>query len=157
MTPGADGALALAMLKHIIKSNQYDHEFVETYTKGFDEFCAYLDTLEMEQLSAWCGISEEDIRKLADIFCSTTRISLVAYTGLEYQLSAIQNNRAIYVLWAITGKLDAPGSIYLNARNMPTVPLKDMPEEEEMPIGAREYPIFYKFAGKYSACHPPER
>ena len=156
VTPGADGALALAMLKHIIKSNQYDHEFVETYTKGFDEFCAYLDTLEMEQLSAWCGISEEDIRKLADIFCSTTRISLVAYTGLEYQLSAIQNNRAIYVLWAITGKLDAPGSIYLNARNMPTVPLKDMPEEEEMPIGAREYPIFYKFAGNGQFSCVPE-
>ena len=35
----------------------------------------------MEQLSKWCGISVTDIEKLTDIFCSTAKIPLVAYTG----------------------------------------------------------------------------
>lgn len=147
ITPGADGALALAMLKLIVDSERYDRKFVENYTEGFDEFHTYLDTLEIEQLSLWCGISKEDIEKLTDIFCSTTKVSLVAYTGLEYQLSAIQNNRAIYVLWAITGKLDAPGGIYLDVKNPKTIMLKEMPEKENMPVGVEEYPVFYKFSG----------
>lgn len=147
ITPGTDGALALAMLKLIVDSERYDRKFVENYTKGFDEFHSYLNTLEIEQLSLWCGISKEDIEKLTDIFCSTTKVSLVAYTGLEYQLSAIQNNRAIYVLWAITGKLDVPGGIYLDVKNPKTIMLREMPEKENMPVGAEEYPVFYKFSG----------
>ena len=139
ITPGSDGALALAMLKLIIDSGRYDHEFVEKYTRGFEEFKAYLDTQAMEQLSKWCGISVTDIEKLTDIFCSTTKIPLVAYTGLEYQLSAIQNNRAIFVLWAITGKLDAPGAIYLNAKGLETPKLFEIPEEDK-PIGVDEFP-----------------
>ena len=146
ITPGSDGALALAMLKLIIGSGRYDHEFIEKYTRGFEEFKAYLDTQTMEQLSKWCGISVTDIEKLTDIFCSTAKIPLVAYTGLEYQLSAIQNNRAIFVLWAITGKLDAPGAIYLNAKGLETPKLFEIPEDDK-PIGADEFPLFYKFSG----------
>lgn len=155
ITPGADGALALAMLKLIVDSERYDRKFVENYTEGFDEFHTYLNTLEIEQLSLWCGISKEDIEKLTDIFCSTTKVSLVAYTGLEYQLSAIQNNRAIYVLWAITGKLDAPGGIYLDVKNPKTIMLREMPEKENMPVGVEEYPVFYKFSGnRQFSCVP---
>ena len=42
ITPGSDGALALAILKMIISSGRYDHEFVEKYTRGFEEFNACL-------------------------------------------------------------------------------------------------------------------
>lgn len=48
ITPGADGALALAMLKLIVDSERYDRKFVENYTEGFDEFHTYLNTLEIE-------------------------------------------------------------------------------------------------------------
>ena len=146
ITPGADGALALAMLKLIVDGGRYDHDFVRDFTRGFDEFKAYLDSLTMEQLSAWCGVPEEQIRQLTDLFCSTEKISLVAYTGLEYQLSAIQNNRALYVLWAITGKLDVEGAIYLNARNVPTFRLREL-EVENPPVGMKEFPLFYRFFG----------
>lgn len=98
VVPGADGALALAMLKLIINSGCYDKEFVRDYTRGFEEFKQYLDTLTIEQLSTWCGVSLDMINELTDIFCSTEKISLVSYTGLEYQLSGIQNNRAIFTL-----------------------------------------------------------
>lgn len=153
--PGSDGALALAMLKLIIGSGRYDEEFVRDYTWGFEELRTYLDTLTMEQLSAWCGVSKETIRELTDIFCSTEKISLVAYTGLEYQLSAIQNNRAIFTLWAITGKLDVEGGIYLNCRHVPTFRPKELPTENK-PIGAGEFPVFYQFMGGGQFCRFPK-
>ena len=145
ITPGSDGALALAMLKLIIDGERYDRNFVLNYTRGFDEFKTYLDTLDLEQLSAYCGISTEQIRELTDIFCSTEKISLVSYTGLEYQLSGIQNYRAIYILWAITGKLDVEGGICLPYAQ-PTYQPKSL-EEDDLPLGAKEYPVFYKLTG----------
>lgn len=143
--PGADGALALAMLKLIIASERYDKDFVRDYTRGFDELKNYLDTLTIEQLSAWCGVSIDLINKLTDIFCSTEKISLVSYTGLEYQLSGIQNNRAIFTLWAITGKLDVEGGIYLNCKNVPTFQPRPLPAEPL--VGTDEFPMYYKFMG----------
>jgi len=154
ITPGSDGALALAMLKLIVDSGRYDRDFVRDYTRGFEEFRAYLGSLTMERLSAWCGISQEQIGRLTDLFCSTPKISLVAYTGLEYQLSAIQNNRAIYVLWGITGKLDVEGGIYLNTRKAPTFRLRELPTEHK-PIGLDEFPLFYRFTGTGQfSCFP---
>lgn len=79
---------------------------------------------------------------------------LVAYTGLEYQLSAIQNNRAIFTLWAITGKLDVEGGIYLNCRNVPTFVPKELPVENK-PVGMDEFPMFYKFIGMDSSAVSP--
>ena len=153
--PGSDGALALAMLKLIIDSERYDREFVRDYTRGFEEFKTYLDSLTLEQLSSWCGVSIDMIEQLTDIFCSTEKISLVSYTGLEYQLSGIQNNRAIFTLWAITGKLDVKGAIYLNCKNVPTFQLQELPTENK-PVGIDDFPMFYKFTGYGQFCRFPK-
>lgn len=144
--PGADGALAIAMLKIIVEEEKYDKEFVRDFTRGFEEFSQYLHSVSIQEMSEYCGVSAEDIRRLVTIFCSTTKISLVSYTGLEYQLSGVQNNRAIQTLWAITGKLDVPGGIYLNALNAPTIPL-GKPEDVEKAIGASRYPVFSRIMG----------
>lgn len=153
--PGSDGALALAMLKLIIDNDRYDKEFVKEYTIGFDEFKEYLDSLTLEQLSTWCGVSIEKIQEITDIFCSTEKISLISYTGLEYQFSAIQNNRAIFTLWAITGKLDVEGGIYLNAKAVSTLQLRNLPTENK-PVGIDEFPLFYKFSGEGQFCRFPK-
>lgn len=144
--PGSDGALALAMLKKIIESGRYDQAFVRDYVRGFEDLKTYLDTLKYAQLSKWCGVPESLIDELTDLFCSTEKISLIAYTGLEYQASAVQNNRAIYTLWAITGKLDVEGGIYLNAKGIHTFELKELPTENP-PLGVQEFPMYYKFMG----------
>jgi anaerobic selenocysteine-containing dehydrogenase len=153
--PGSDGALALAMLKLIINNERYDKEFVQEYTIGFDEFKEYLDSLTLEQLSTWCGVSIEKIQEITDIFCLTEKISLISYTGLEYQFSAIQNNRAIFTLWAITGKLDVEGGIYLNAKAVSTLQLINLPTENK-PVGIDEFPLFYKFSGEGQFCRFPK-
>lgn len=155
VVPGADGALALAMLKIIVEEGRYDRDFVRDFTRGFDELRDYLQTLTFEQLSAWCGVSVGQIRELTGIFCSTEKISLVAYTGLEYQLSAIQNGRAIYTLWALTGKLDVPGGMLFNCKHVPVYSLYELPEENK-PIGVDEFPMFYKFMEGGQFCRFPD-
>lgn len=146
--PGSDGALALALLKEIIADGAYDKGFVRDFTRGFDKLVCYLETLDSATLSAQCGISQNDIRKLAGILASTTRVPLVFYTGIEYQASALQNARAIWVLWAITGKLDAEGGVFFRMKGVKEFPAHRIAEGAEEPFGAREFPLFYRYIGQ---------
>lgn len=145
--PGSDGALALAMLKIIIGEGRYDHTFVDRYTRGFDVFRVSLEQQKLDTLCMHCGLSAGEVHRLTDLFCSTEKISLVSYTGLEYQLSGVQNNRAIQILWAITGKLDVPGGLCFGAEHCPTIPLgpADPPHK---PAGYDEYPLFSRLSGQ---------
>lgn len=142
--PGSDGALAIAMLKIIVESGRYDKDFVENYTAGFEEFANYLRTVNLKKMSYDSGVSEETMHKISDIFCSTTKISLVSYTGLEYQLSGVQNNRAIQILWAITGKIDVPGGICFRGSDYTVFELKSANQA----IGSSEFPLFSGITGK---------
>lgn len=81
-------------------------------------------------MSGYCGVSVEQIRNLTELFMSTEKISLVSYTGLEYQLSGVQNNRAIQTLWAITGKLDVEGGICFAAENAVVMEMQEMRGKE---------------------------
>lgn len=143
--PGSDGALAMAMLKLIIEEDRYDHYFVENFTRGFEEFRTYLAAKTIDEFSLNCGISVSDIHKLTELFCSTEKISLVSYTGLEYQLSGVQNNRAIQILWAITGKLDVPGGILFNGSNFETLGLLPVDEAKEY-LGYEDFPLFVRMS-----------
>lgn len=143
--PGSDGALAMAMTKLILERHLYDEGFVKNYTRGFEAYEAYLKTLSVDRLSKCCGIPVRMIEELTRLFLSTEKISLVSYTGLEYQLSGVQNNRAIQILWAITGKVDVEGGIYINGTGIPT--RKPATKQEIMPLGAEQYPVFYGLTG----------
>ena len=143
--PGSDGALAMAMTKLILERHLYDEGFVKNYTRGFEAYESYLKTLSADQLSRYCGIPVQMIEELTRLFVSTEKISLVSYTGLEYQLSGVQNNRAIQILWAITGKVDVEGGIYISGTEIPTRKLA--PKQEIMPVGAEKYPVFYGLTG----------
>ena len=152
--PGTDGALALAMLKKIIEEERYDKEFVEHYTRGFEEFREYLSKLSTEKLLKSCGISRELLEQLTDIFCSTEKISLVSFTGLEYQPSAVQNGRAVMTLFAVTGKLDVEGGMYFTHNSLPVFRQKEGEERKKL-IGEEEFPVFCKVMerGQFS-CFP---
>ena len=147
VVPGTDGALAMAMLKIVVEEGKYDKQFVEEYTRGFPELEKYLHTITVEQMSKYCGISELDIRKLTEKLCSTTKATLSVYTGIEYQRSAVQNYRAVQIFWAITGKCDVEGGMYITGRNMPVMPFFDIPEKNQA-IGSHEYPFFYRMTGQ---------
>ena len=143
--PGTDGALALAMLKVILESGRYDKVFVKRHTRGFDEFMQYLAAQDTAALCRVCHISTKTLQKLADHYCASEKCSFVAYTGLEYQLSGMQNYRMLYLLWGLTGKLDVPGGQLINAESLPGYPY--VADRDLMPIGSEKYPIFYKFLG----------
>ena len=148
--PGSDGALAIAMLKIIVESRRYDDEFVEKWSLGFDELSEYLKTVTLEELSQFCGVSVGTIKELTDLICSTTKAVYFSYTGIEYQLSAVQNCRAVHILWALTGKLDVEGGMLIKKDKLGVYPLAEIGESQR--IGEREFPFFTRMlnTGQFS-------
>ena len=146
--PGTDGALALGMINVVINEKLYDREFVEKWTHGFEELCAYVREFTPERVEQITRVPAETVTALAREIASTEGVSLHTYTGLEYTNSGVQNIRAVYILWAITGNIDVPGGLYIIPRQK--LPLKRAIFEEPsgvLPIGAREYPLFYELTG----------
>ena len=63
--PGTDAALAMALNDVIIEEDLYDHEFVDRWTYGFNEYAERCKTMTPEMAADICGVSADEIRAAA--------------------------------------------------------------------------------------------
>lgn len=145
---GTDGALALGLLRVIINEKLYDKEFVSKWTKGFEELREYVQTFTPEKVEAITEVPQETVLALAREIAGTKQVTLKTYTGLEYSNCGVQTIRAVYILWALTGNLDVPGGLYIDSPGEPFFTAGEFVKPEGvLPIGAAEYPLFYRLTG----------
>lgn len=107
--PGTDAALALAMLNVIIKEDLYDHNFVEKWTIGWDEFKERCMEYPVERVSQITWVPEEQIIALARDYATAKPAAIQWGLGLDTSINAIPASHALTGLWSITGNLDIPG------------------------------------------------
>jgi len=107
--PGTDLALALGMLKVILDEELYDREFVEKWTVGFNELRDHVKQYPLPEVSEITWIPEEQIKKAARLYAQTKPACIQWGNALEHNTNSVQCARALMILKAITGNLDAPG------------------------------------------------
>ncbi|HID1127726.1 TPA: molybdopterin-dependent oxidoreductase [Clostridioides difficile] len=108
VNPGTDGALAIAMAKIIVEDKLYDEEYINSYVIGFEEYKKYLYSLELSFLIDECGVKENDIRELVDLYTNKYSSINVGY-GLQKYKNGGNTIRAIDALGAITGQIGFSG------------------------------------------------
>ncbi|MDV9592239.1 molybdopterin-dependent oxidoreductase [Clostridioides difficile] len=108
VNPGTDGALAIAMAKIIVEDKLYDEEYIKSYVIGFEEYKKYLYSLELSFLIDECGVKENDIRELVDLYTNKYSSINVGY-GLQKYKNGGNTIRAIDALSAITGQIGFSG------------------------------------------------
>ncbi|MGG6512062.1 UNVERIFIED_CONTAM: formate dehydrogenase [Clostridioides difficile] len=108
VNPGTDGALAIAMAKIIVEDKLYDEEYINSYVIGFEEYKKYLSSLELSFLIDECGVKENDIRELVDLYTNKYSGINVGY-GLQKYKNGGNTIRAIDALGAITGQIGFSG------------------------------------------------
>jgi anaerobic selenocysteine-containing dehydrogenase len=144
--PGTDAALGLAMLNVIISEGLYDRQFLEEWTVGFDELKEHVKQYPPEKVEEITWVPAPEIRKVARIFATVKPACIIPGTSpLAQNGNGLQNERLLCILQTVTGNLDVPGGWAMT----PLIRLSDLrlPVDEE-PIGAAEYPVFYKTGGK---------
>lgn len=144
--PGTDGALALSLMNVIIEEGLYDKRFVEKWTAGFEELRDYARAFAPESAEKITWVPATTIKRLAREIAGAKGASLYTYTGLEYSNSGVQSIRAVLALWAITGNLDVPGGIVFRGGSRLRMSKINLDPPQGPPaIGAKEYPLFYKY------------
>lgn len=160
LRPGTDNALAFGLLWVIINEDLYDHEFVEKWVYGFEEFKERVNQYPLDWAAEVTGVDAELIRTVAHCLAEKP-------WGIYMGLATDQNPNGVsivhnlYALVAITGNLDIPGGTNLGypitldfgqskfvskADNLPPPPLTQ--EQRDSTIGMKKYPIYELLVNK---------
>ncbi|MBK8884311.1 MAG: molybdopterin-dependent oxidoreductase [Bacteroidales bacterium] len=107
--PGTDGALALAIASVLIRKNLIDSHFINSFVKGFNDFCASL-TISPEDCEKISGIPAGNIYELADIIGLEGPVTIIPGYGLQRHINGGQTIRAILSLNILTGNIGKPGA-----------------------------------------------
>ncbi len=142
--PGSDCLLALAMLNVIVSNELYDKAFVKEWTVGFDRLKEHILAYTPEKVEEATGVPVDVIEQAATVFDTTGPASIIPGTGLYHQVGGLQNIRALAILQAITGNIDAAGGwitpIELHLNNLA------LPEKASgRPLGEDRYPLFVAY------------
>lgn len=116
--PGTDAALALSLTHVMIENGWYDADFVREWTNAAEvvdgetvwelltKRCAEFAPERAESIT---GVPAAEIVATARMLWEARPVAFYTWSGLEQQNGATQTIRAIDVLYALTGSLDAPG------------------------------------------------
>jgi len=111
--PGADIAVALAMINIIIKEDIYDKDFVEKYTVGFDEVAAAVKEYTPEWAEKLSDVSASTITRIAREFAAAKPAVIPIHKRGVHVMrrEGFELVHAGHILMAITGNVDVEGGI----------------------------------------------
>lgn len=112
--PNTDVALMCGIMHTMLKNEQYDKDFLQNYTTGFDKFKAYLlgEDDGVAKDSTWaskiCGISSAKIESLAKLFF-THRTMFMSGWGMQRAHHGEQPHWSLVTLACMVGQIGLPG------------------------------------------------
>lgn len=146
--PGTDAAVALGMGKYIIENDLYDHEFVENWCYGFNEYYEACKDYTPERVEELTWVPAEKIVQAAKMMAE--KPSCVQWgLAIDQTMECIAGSHAIINLWSITGQIDIPGGMVTTHQPFnyqgynPVDPQEsDMTQEEQDErIGGLDFPM----------------
>ncbi|MEI3230549.1 MAG: hypothetical protein V8S24_04395 [Gordonibacter pamelaeae] len=108
-----DTAMAIGLLRVLIDEDLYDHEFVEKWCYGFDEFAARINDPEKgmtpERAAAICEVDVDKIYAAARRYATAKPAAIAWGLAFDQNQNGNQAGHALLALMAITGNVDVPG------------------------------------------------
>jgi len=105
-----DVALLKGIMKAVLASGSLDRGFIETYTTGFEDFRAALQSVSWEEIVAQAGVARNLIEKAAEIFVKSERTIFCWAMGLTQHRNAVANIQEIVNLMLLRGQIGKPGA-----------------------------------------------
>ena len=118
--PGTNMALLNAFLHEIIENGQYDEEYIESHTLGFDELKEKVAGCTPEWAAGICDVEAEDIREAARILGTTERLVTTALEGVYQSHQATASACQINNIHLVRGLIGRPGCGILQMNGQPT-------------------------------------
>jgi assimilatory nitrate reductase catalytic subunit len=110
--PGRDAALFAGVLQLMIEKDWLDHEFIRTWTVGFDEVAAYCRQWPAARTAEVTGVPERSIRQAAEWWGTANASFLFHARGIEHHSNGVQNALGTINLVLASGRIGRPKSGY---------------------------------------------
>ncbi len=155
ITPGTDIALLLGMANVLVEEDLYDHEFVEQYTTGFDEFAAEVKQYTPAWAEKICDVPADRIQELARAMAKAAPAASIeaswrAVIGCSYA-NSFETARVITAVNSLLGAWGAKGGALLTsspkAGKIEDARFADPVKPEKPRVGDKEYPLALDSAG----------
>ena len=156
--PGADDALALALLNVLIGERLYDAQFVARWTHGFEALAAHVGRYTPEWAEPITWVSAPKIRAAARLFAQTKPAMLEWGCAIEHTPKCIQTVRALSLLPALTGNIDVPGGWVFGMKGLGRFPslIENLgPEVSAKRLGAERFRLLGGEGADLPAAHIP--
>ena len=156
--PGADDALALAMLNVIIAEKLYDEPFVTRWTYGFDRLSERVKEYTPEWAEPITWISAEKIRLTARSFAQIKPAMLEWGCAIEHTPKCVQTVRAVSMLPVLTGNIDVPGGWVFGMHGLGRFPslIENLtPQANAKRLGADRFKLLGGEGADLPAAHIP--
>ncbi|MEM1628797.1 MAG: molybdopterin-dependent oxidoreductase [Desulfurococcaceae archaeon] len=112
--PGTDIWLAYGIAKILIERDLVDKDFIDKYTKGYEEFKKEALKYDLNEVSAITGISVGDIEKFSEIYASLKPSTIMIGLGVQKSINGAELTRVLSLLPALIGQ--HRGFYYTNSR-----------------------------------------
>ena len=152
--PGTDAALALGIIREVVKNGWYDQDWIDNWTYGFEELVERVEEWTPEKVAEVCQIDADDVRTAARMMGTGGPVGMMIGLGPGCMHSnAIQNGRAIACLQGLLGWIDVPGgvsvplsfSVMLDDKITLWDSAKDPGRPDLFTFGGEEHPLYKSF------------
>lgn len=110
--PATDAALALAISNLLIVNDWIDHQFIEKYVLGFEQFKESVQNCTTQWASSITGVPEEFIQKMAWLIGNIKPMTLIPGYGMQRYSNGGQTTRCLLALSVLTGNIGKPGACW---------------------------------------------
>jgi molybdopterin-dependent oxidoreductase alpha subunit len=145
-----DVALLQGISKAVFELGALDHDFIKTYTTGFEAFASALRTTGWDEIVAQAGVAKNQIQEAAEIFVESERTIFCWAMGLTQHRNAVANIQEIVNLMLLRGQIGKPGAGLCPVRGHSNV-------QGDRTVGIWERPsaIFLDRLGEEFGFEPP--
>jgi anaerobic selenocysteine-containing dehydrogenase len=152
ISPGTEGALAMAVAHVIISEDLFNKTFVKDWTVGFDAYKQLvLRQYSPEDVSKITGIPPETIQRIAREFAKTQpALALRGQESINWPEGSF-TSYAIFCLNALVGSIDTPGGVLYQE----SVKYNEMPrlvEDETAKKGKAKPALDFRGTDKFPAA-----
>ncbi len=108
--PGTDIVWLSAMTRFILESGLGKTEFIEQWVNGLDAYLESISWATMEVAERECGISADELRRIATIIAKEDRVCVLWAMGVTQHVMGSDTSTAISNLLLATGNYMRPGT-----------------------------------------------
>lgn len=113
---GEDMALLKALAKAVLERGAEDLDFIQAYTQGYEAFRADIQATSWEELTTRCGVSRDEIERVADLYVASKSTVFAWGMGMTHHRHGVDNIETIAGLALMRGMMARPGAGLLPLR-----------------------------------------